>query len=767
MIKECLPLFVLSTRNTTLVLSTDTLQKVTTEYYGPRLKDDIDYSSILHTYGAQRGRSTFFEGENQNISPNDIPGDFSTPLLGDYNKPSLVLDGDKGGVYDFRFLKGAIIPHRKKTGYPTPHGEAEELVLLLEDKAMEAELELHYIVYEDADVLGRYVVLRNKGKDLIRIQKIASLQLVLEDRGFMIENFYGNWAGEWNRNEANLGKMVYSFGSSTGSSTDYQQPFFIIKKKETSYHAGLAYGFNLIYSGNHLEEIENNSYGEVRILTGINPDHFEIALREGEEFESPEAIMTVTTHGLNGIAHAMHDFVNIHITPERFAFQDRPILYNNWEGTYFKFDEGKILSLAKKAKDFGIELFVLDDGWFGKRDDDKSSLGDYSIYKKKLPHGIAGLSKKIHKLGLKFGLWFEPEAISKDSDLYRAHPEYAICDPYHSPSLGRNQLVLDLTKQEVRDYILDSVCNVLSSAEIDYIKWDYNRCISNIDTHNGAFFHQYVLGLYQILEEIQTRFPDLLMENCASGGSRNDLGMFCYFAQGWVSDDTDSFQRSIIQSNMALAYPLSVMDNHVSGKTSHQLLRKTGLDTKFDIAAFGVLGYELNLNDLDPIDEKRILAQVEYYKEHRHAFQYGRFDLLEQYEDNRLLMQTGDEKETLVLYVLEIQTPTVKQEVLPLVGFDEEAEYEYAVRPAKLDPRRFGSLINMVTPIHVKEEGKLVNAVSRRFGMDTEKFEGVTHGSILNSGSFRLHLLWSGTGLGEQVRVLGDFGARLYLFKKK
>ena len=767
MIKHVDDLFVLSTISSTLVLSVRTLKKVTTEYFGKRLSDDIDLTPILHTYGATRGRSTILEKEGPNISLNDIPSDFSTPLLGDYNNPSIIIDGDKGAVYDFRFLSFEIIEHRKKNGYPTPHGKAEELVISLQDEAMEAELELHYVCYEEAGVIGRYAILRNKGKEEMRIKKIASLQLVLDDRGYEFVSFNGNWAGEWNKDVAPIHKLRYSFGSFTGSSTDYNQPFFILKKKECSYLNGECYGFNLIYSGNHLEEIENNSYGEVRIITGISTLFFEKSLKEGEEFETPEAVMAFSKDGLNGLAHNFHRFVNNNIVPENFALKPRPILYNNWEGTYFKFDEGKIMSLAKKAKELGVELFVLDDGWFGHRDSDNSSLGDYSVYKKKLPHGLNGLSKRIHKLGLQFGLWFEPEAISEDSELFKAHPEYAIKDRFHKPLEGRNQLVLDLTNPEVRAYVINSLKTVIGEAELDYIKWDYNRCISNIDTRDTSFFHNYILGLYEILEEIKSAFPNLLMENCASGGARNDLGMFSYFCQGWVSDDTDSFQRSSIQANMGLAYPPSVMDNHVSGKTSHQLLRKTSLDTKFDVACIGVLGYELNLNDLDPIDEKAIKAQIEFYKEHRETLQYGTWYLFESYEDNRQVIEMLGKDEAVASYVLGISRPNPKQEVLPLTGFEDEATYDYSVRPTKLDPKRFGSLINMVTPIHIKEEGKLVNIVSRRFGLDAEKFQGEVSGSILNSGLFRLHLLWGGTGFGEEVRVLGDFGARTYLFKKK
>ncbi|MCR5079162.1 MAG: alpha-galactosidase [Bacilli bacterium] len=757
----------LSTISSTLLLSTLTLDKVTTEYYGPRLVGVEDYSPLLSSYGAPRGRAAILDKEKPNISLHDIPSDFSTPFLGDYHSPSLIMDSPKGGVFDFRVEKIEVIPHRKKAGYPTPHGEAEELLVLLSDKKMEAELELHYVVYEDSDVIGRYVIVHNLGEGDIEIDKVASMQLQLDDKGYELYSFHGNWAGEWNKEISKVKKTHVVFGSSTGSSCDYQQSFFILKQKEASYLHGEAMGFNLIYSGNHLEEVENNSYGEIRLLTGINPSYFRVKLAQNEEFETPEAIMAYSNNGLNGVANAMHRFVNTHVVPEQFAYKPRPVLYNNWEGTYFKFDEGKILSLAKKAKSLGVELFVLDDGWFGERNDDTSSLGDYEVNKKKLRHGLKGLSEKIHKMGMQFGLWFEPEAISENSDLYRAHPEYAIKDGVHAPVIGRNQLTLDLTNPEVREYVKKSLFETLDSAEIDYIKWDYNRTIASIDTKDGAYFHHYILGLYEILEAVREKYPNLLMENCASGGARNDLGMFSYFCQGWVSDDTDCYQRSFIQSNMGLGYPPSVMDNHVSGKTSHQLLRKTSLDTKFDVACVGVLGYELNLNDLDPIDEKAIKSQIEFYKAHRETLQFGRWYLLEQYEDNRLIVEMLGKEDAIISYVLGVQTPCVKQEHLPVIGLKDEETYAYGVREVGLDPKKFGSLVNMVLPIHVKEEGKLVNIVSRRINMPGEKFSGKANGSLLNSGGLRLPLLWGGTGLGEEVRVLGDFGARTYFFTRE
>lgn len=765
MIKQNGNLYLISTLATSLLLRVNDNGKVTTEYYGRRLKEDADLRALLTRYGAPKGRSVIYAPAEPNLSLHDMPSDFSSPLKGDYNNPSIVLEGEATFLYDFVFASSRLGPVEKMKGYPTPHGGESELTLLLEDKSSQAELELHYLCFEKSDVIGRYVKIVNRASSPLHVKKAASMQLVLDDKGYELISYYGNWIGEWSKDLTPVSHFRYAFDSNTGSSCDYREPFFMLKRKSASHRFGEAYGFNLIYSGNHLEEVEMNSYGQIRIQNGISPLYFDAALMQGESFLTPLSVLTYSSEGTNGIAHRMQDFVRQSVLPKEWAAKPRPVLFNNWEGTYFKFDEAKILSLVKEAKRLGCELFCLDDGWFGKRNDDKSSLGDWFVNEKKLPHGIVGLAKKIHKLGLGFGLWFEPEAISPQSQLYQAHPDWAIKEPGHAPSLCRNQLTLDLTKPEVRDYIVASLSSLIGPAAIDYIKWDYNRVISDLPCRDGLFFHKYILGLYEVLERLREKFPALQMENCASGGARNDLGMFSYFCQGWVSDDTDSFQRAIMQANAGHALPPCVLSNHVAAKTSHQLLRKTSLGTKFDVAAMGTLGYELNLADLDPIDKKEIKAQIAFYKKHRDTLQFGTWDLLDEIEEgNRIVLELHSQEEALVSYVLGVQRPCVKQETLPLTGLHEEKVYFYRVRDELNDFRKFGGLINMVAPIHVKEEGKLINFIARRYGMEIEKFQGSLLGSALNADALRLPLLWSGTGVGPDVRVLGDFGARLYLF---
>ncbi|MCR5491773.1 MAG: alpha-galactosidase [Bacilli bacterium] len=768
MIKQKENLFLLSTNNTSLLLRVDEGGKPCTEYFGRRIDEDDDHQTLISRYPLTQGRAIFYPQGERNGCLNDIASEYSTPLRGDFNNPSLVLRSRESAVFDFVFTHSEIRPFEKMKGYPTPHDANEELVLYCEDKAMKTVLELHYVVFEKANVFGRFIVIRNESDIEMFVNKAMSMQLVLDDAPYELETFYGNWAAEFNREVVPIQHLRYSFDSATGSSSDFRNPFFIIQKRGTTYKAGEAYGFNLIYSGNHLEEIEKSSFGKVRIEMGISSLFLNIRLLLNDEFVSPMAVMSYTDEGLNGVAHNMHCFVNTNIVPKHWSDRPRPIAYNNWEATYFKFNEQKVHALAKKAKDFGVELFVLDDGWFAERNDDKHSLGDWYVNTKKLRHGINGLSEYVHHLGMKFGLWFEPEAVSPESDLAKEHPDWIIRDGIHEPLMARNQYMLDLTIPEVRAFILDFLFKTIEEAKIDYIKWDYNRPMSDIPYGKGFFFHQYILGLYEIFDKLTERFPELQIENCASGGARNDLGMFSYCCQGWVSDDTDSFQRAHIQSHMLLGYPPSVMSNHVAAKTNHQLLRRTSFGTKFDVACIGVLGFELDIVNLDPVDEKEIQREIEFYKANREVCQFGTVDILTDFEESGFLaVEAHDENSAVVTYVNDIQLPNPPLERLALVGLDPDAFYTYEVREEKLDPKKFGGLVNMISPIHVKEEGKLVVALSRRIDMPMEKFTGKAKGSSLNSGGFKLQQQWSGVGFNDEIRVVGDFGARVYLFKKE
>ena len=758
--------FYLSTLSSTMLLRVLPIGKLVCEYYGKKVTPTENITPFIRVSTTPRGRSVIYNDQlDPNLSLNDIPSEYSTPLRGDHNLPSLILKREGSLLFDFVYVDYEIRDYENVEEYPNPHECGQELVIYLEDQISKAKLELHYVLFDNADVIGRYIKLQNVGTSLLEVKRFMSMQLCLEDKGYEYCSFYGNWAGEFQEERVKIAHLCHQRYSNTGSSGDYCNPFFYIKQEKASLNHGDVYGFNMIYSGNHVECIEKDPYGMIRIMQGISPTLCEFTLKQDECLVSPMCVMTYSHEGVNGMRHHMHRFVNEHITPKHWANKVRPVIYNNWEGTYFDFNEAKIKGLVKKAKDLGVEMFVLDDGWFGKRDNDQTSLGDWTLYKKKLPHGIKGISDYVHKQEMQFGLWFEPEAISRNSELYKEHPDWAIQNDRDALE-GRHQLVLDLTKVEVQDFIIDFLTSTIQDGGIDYIKWDYNRTMSDLPAKEG-FNHYYILGLYRILKVINERFPNLLMENCASGGSRNDLGMFSFFNQGWVSDDTDSFERCKIQKAMAYGYPQSVMSNHVSAKTSHQMLRKTSLGTKFDVACIGVLGYELHLGDLNPIDEKEIKNQIDFYKAHRECLMFGQYDLLEEFcEGNRQLVEVHNEYEAIISYVNFLQTTHPELETLPVIGLDNEAEYEYVVRKETHEITRFGGLINQMTPFHIKEEGKLVHLISRYKGMDYEEFQGLCPGDILNAGGLKLPQQWMATGLGKETRVLGDFGGRVYLFKK-
>ncbi len=662
---------------------------------------------------------------------------------------------------DFCFKEeriGAPDPHE---GYPMPDNVEQELVLVLEDKQNSLILELHYLLFAKQNVIARYSKLINKGGNTLKIKRLASVCLDLEKTNLSCISYRGGWIDEFHEEAIPVSSSRLERHSATGSSSDLHNPFFYLKGED-----GECYGFNLIYSGNHEEIVEQTSVGFTHILTGIDSSFFAWEVKEGESFSSPIAVLSYGRNE-NEMTKSFHDFVNDCVLPKSNRHKPRPILLNNWEATYFSFNESKLHSLIKKAKSLGIEAFVLDDGWFGHRDDDRSSLGDYSINSKKLPHGIRALSSYAHKEGMLFGLWFEPESVSIDSELYSSHPDWAIASPGIEPSLGRNQLLLDLTKKEVCDYLYENLVKTIEEGAVDFIKWDYNRVFSDVMPPEGNFAHAYILSLYSLLAKLRGRFPTLWMENCASGGSRNDLGMFSYFDTGWVSDNTDSFSRCFIQKGMIKGYPPSLLSNHVAAKTSHQTLRKTSFGTKFNVACFGVLGYELNVLDLSPLEEKEIISEVSYYKEVRNTAQFGVYSLLEDFSlDNGLFQEMRDENRILVNYVRSLQIPNPGFRRLPKLYADPSASYAYSVRKESIDLRKMGALVNAVSPVHIKEEGTIINLIASRKGLDNEKWSGNISGKGLLEGALPLPQEWNGTGIGDDIAIVLDFGARLYRFEK-
>ena len=454
-------------------------------------------------------------------------------------------------------------------------------------------------------------------------------------------------------------------------------PFVILCRKDTTEKLSEAYGFSLIYSGNHSTACECDAFGNTRVMQGINPLGFSYKLNPGEDFYTPQSVISYSFEGFGGISRQMHDVYRQNLSKSSWADKDRPILINNWEGTYFDFDEEKLLNIAKLGKEAGMELFVLDDGWFGKRNDDKTSLGDWFTNKEKLPLGIEALSEKVQKLGINFGLWFEPEMVSPDSDLYRAHPDWIIRTPKRTPALGRSQYMLDLTKPEVCDYIINSVGKIIEDAKINYIKWDYNRIMS--DMPYDGYNHRYILGLYRILDAFLEKFPDLLIEGCSGGGGRFDPGILAYAPQSWTSDNSDAIARLKIQYSTSMCYPLSAISAHVTASPNDLLGRFTPLQTRADVACTGAFGYELDITKMPAEEIEEVKEQIKFYKSIRTLVRTGDFYRLQSpYDGNCCSWQivSKDKSEFLLFGCRILSTANIKEENIFLDGLSEDAVYE-------------------------------------------------------------------------------------------
>lgn len=761
-------LFLLSTATTSLLLRVNEAKKLVCEYYGARLKDLQGAPALVRNFPVGQGTSLAVdEGQLSALSPDYFKSEFALAGKGDYNAPSLVMENEDGTVFDFLYSGYELLKETSLIrGLPTPHGGKEEVVFSFVESVMKATLRLHYVIYEEQDVIGRYVEIENDNEKPLTLHKAASLQLALVNEDFTLVTLYGSWANELNQERQLVRHGRFLNESFNGFSSNRHNPFFLLDSKGTTATDGRSYGFNLVYSGNHQESLELDAFSLLRIQCGVSPFLFRKILAKGASFSTPMAVMSTSKDGENGVSHHFQRFVNDCVIPLPWRGKPRPIVYNNWEATMFNFDKGKLVALMKEASDLGIELFVLDDGWFGSRNDDSHGLGDWQANLKKIPGGLASLAKEANKRGLQFGIWMEPEMVNEESDLYRAHPEWIVHDALHTPSKGRHQFTLDLSKIEVQDYVYTAVKGVLLSAPIAFLKWDCNRPLSDFPASSSSFFFDYMLGLYSVLNRLIAEFPNVLFENCASGGNRFDLGMLSYFPQSWQSDDTDSFERNRIQSGALLGYPLSTLSNHVSAKTSNQLLRSTSLDSKFDVAAFGVLGYELDLNDLSPLDREIIRAQILYYKEHRTLCQFGSFSALASFsEGNEARFEVTLGKEALLGYYEKLQCPAPKETRLIAAGLESDVLYHFCERQESISLKKFGHLLNLVAPVHLKEDGFLVNFLAAHRDMKSEQSEGEAYGSAFSSVGVALPQEWSGTGYNDQVRLLGDFGGRLYYLK--
>jgi len=744
-------------------------------YYGPRLKDQSPEGLVLKR-SIMTGSSVCYDESDPTYCLDNMCLEWSGIGRGDYrHSPAEIKMPDRTFTCDFQYQSHKVIPgHIPMDQLPTAYGSADDcetLEITLQDTSNDCILLLYYTVYEKTNVITRRTVLENHNEKPLVIRRLMSMMMDLPDRGFRLVTFDGGWIKEAHRHIRPLEYGIYINSSTTGASSNRHNPGILLAEDGASEEHGYVYGFNLVYSGNHYSAVELSNHRIARIMQGINPHCFEWTLQKGERFFTPEAVMTFSPDGFSGVSHNFHDFINNHIVRGDWKNKDRPVLINNWEAHFFDFTQGRLLRLARQARRLGVELFVLDDGWFGKRNSDKAGLGDYTVNRKKLPRGLAHFVGRIRRLGLDFGLWFEPEMVNPDSELYRKHPEYAVTTPGKKPTMGRNQLVLDLCNPAVRDYIVDAVGKVLDEAGVSYVKWDMNRHISDAFSPHlkdqGEFFHRYILGLYEILERIFRPRPHILLESCSSGGNRFDLGMLCYSPQIWASDNTDPVERLKIQEGLSYLYPLSSIGAHVSSAPHQQTLRDTPLTTRFNVACFGCLGYELDLKYLSSAEKREIKNQITFYKQHRRTFQYGRFHRLPSLKDNKAHWQCiePDGSKAIAGFFQTQAGASEGYDFLPLTGLDPDSRYKVSTRPQSLFIKRFSGLINHILPFRLDPDGIILRTVGKYYCLTdcTEKYEG--YGDMLMSG-IRLNNQFMGTGYDPSVRLLGDFGSNLYVVER-
>ena len=769
--------FRLSTEKTSYWFRTTKFNHLEAVYYGKKLPNDQDVEPLAFKTEIELGSSVLYDQSDRTYCLDTKCLEWSGVGRGDYRQtPCEIRMPDGSFENDFLYKsyeikKGFIKPQTLPSAYGD-ETDCETLIVTLEDESNKTELKLFYTVFEKTNVITRRAVLKNGNGNPLLIRRLMSMSLDMPNKGYKLVTFDGSWIREANRHDRALQYGLYVNSSTTGASSNRHNPGFLLASERANEERGEVYGFNLVYSGNHYGGAELSIYDVVRVQLGINPYCFEWELRSGESFETPEAIMTFSDNGFNGLSHNFHDFINEHIVRGDWKGKERPVLINNWESSFFKFTRGNLLGLARRAKKLGVELFVLDDGWFGKRNSDTAGLGDYSVNKKKLPSGINGFSKSIKKMGLRFGLWFEPEMVNEDSDLYRAHPEYAVVTAGKKPTLGRNQLVLDLCNKDVRDYIVDNVSRVLDEADIDYVKWDMNRHISDACsktlTNQGEFYHRYILGLYETLSRIFYARPNILFESCSSGGNRFDLGMLCFCQQVWASDDTDPVERLKIQGGLSYLYSLSTMGAHVSSAPHQQTLRNTPLSTRFNVASFGFLGYEFDLKTLTNVEQKEIREQIEFYKKHRKTLQYGKFYRNDYPKDGKRIWEcvSADKTEAVAGFFQITTSASEGYDYLPLAGLEDKKQYSIKTKPQRLFVKSFGGLVKHLLPVELNPDGFIIRTANKLYALTdcVEEYEG--YGDALMSGA-RLHNQYMGTGYSDKIRIIGDFGSSLYVINEK
>lgn len=620
--------------------------------------------------------------DNVTYSLDTIPREYPDFGRSDYGSPCYrvkLLDGTK--ITHFELKSFEVVEGKPRIpGLPSTYMEdkdlVETLIVTLEDSKTAMTLKLFYTVNESFDAITRHVMFVNNGREAVELKAAMSANVdFYNDQNFDLIHFNGSWARERFIERQPIGRNTHVIESKRGASSHHENPMVMLARPDATDLKGEVYSMNFVYSGSFKAIVDVSSYDQTRFQMGLNDFDFDWRLEPGEEFYTPEVVMVYSDQGFNGMSFIYHELYKKRLCKGEFRDKERPVLINNWEATYFKFTQEKLEAIGEAASDLGIELFVLDDGWFGKRESDLSGLGDWFVNTKKLNSGLSGVAEFMNQRDLQFGLWFEPEMVSPDSDLYRAHPDWCLHAEGHIRSTGRNQLVLDLSRKDVQDYIIEVVSAILREHPITYVKWDMNRNMTESysaiqEAHRqGETKHRYMLGLYRVLETITSEFSHILFESCAGGGGRFDPGMLYYMPQTWTSDDTDAYERQFIQYGTSFAYPMITMGSHVSVSPNHQTRRETPLDTRGFISMMANLGYELDLSDLSKEELKQVAKQVAYYKSIRKDIQFGRlYRLLSPFGDQgtAALIESEDKNRYYLFYFTGLYKPNKAKFTLPL-----------------------------------------------------------------------------------------------------
>lgn len=655
-------------------------------YYGPALPS---YSNLRKYPRMNRSFSPNLpDAQNRLFSLDTLPQEYPTFGSGDFRTPAIQVRNEDGSYalslrYDYHKIMNG---KPDLTGLPQTFGEnSETLIIFLKDSFSNIQVQLNYTIFQNLSGIARSVQVHNHSIKTIQLEKVSSVSLDFAKEDFELLHLPGGYSRERMMETTKIPYGSVKLTSNRGASSHHQNPFFALTRPHTTESTGDAFGFLLIYSGNHESIIEKDSFDQIRTQIGISPLNFCWELTPGNSFQAPEVLLTYSNHGLHELSSTFYEIIENHLVRSNYKKQERPVLINNWEATFFDFDHARLARILDRAKEIGVEMFVLDDGWFGHRDDDRSSLGDWFEYPNKIAGGLNHFSQEVHDKGLKFGIWVEPEMVSEDSILFQEHPDWILKVPERPAAPGRDQFVLDLSRQEVQDNLYHQLKKLFSSIEIDYVKWDMNRNMTDIfsqrltSSKQGEVAHRYILGLYDLLEKLTQEFPNILFESCAGGGGRFDAGMLYYMPQVWTSDNTDPVSRIKIQYGTSIVYPISTMGAHIADVPSHQTRRNTSIETRSHVASSGLLGLELDLAKLSIHDLNMLKEKIRFYKENRTLIQFGYFiRILSPFENNDAAWSfiSKDQTECLVYYFQTLQQPEPAFKPLKLRGLDPNAIYQ-------------------------------------------------------------------------------------------